>query len=75
MGSSSIINIQRDSGLPLLSLPLITTQADSDISKIVILNTIRNAGGQDVSPTPPIHPSTSDTDGIFPLTVESPGGG
>ncbi|KAJ5457660.1 hypothetical protein N7475_009048 [Penicillium sp. IBT 31633x] len=47
MGSSSIINIQRDSGLPLLSLPLITTQADSDISKIVILNTIRNAGGQD----------------------------
>lgn len=55
----------------LLQAPL----ADLELSAIVILNTIRNTGGHEVSPTPPINPSTADTDGTLPLKVESFGGG
>lgn len=51
------------------------TLADLELYGIVILNTIRNAGGHEVRPTPPINPSTADIDGTFPLIVESVGGG
>ena len=68
---TSIINIQRDSR-PTLLMPLATALTDPETS-LVILNTIRNAGGRDVSSTPPIDPSTAETDGSVSFTVESPG--
>ena len=53
-------------------MPLATALTDPETS-LVILNTIRNAGGRDVSSTPPIDSSTAETDGSASFTVESPG--